>query len=183
MKLTSNRKVLILVFLAFLIPVILAKLALEFNWFNKAATNHGELLNPTLDLSSLDTRTSWRILYLMPQQCEQVCDNALYSIHQVWKALGREQHRAEAVVVVPTDHQGKVQEELAEYTQVRMVSADPDQIRSVFNAPSSEGIFLVDTLNNVILRYPVAEEKEQAVLDSRNILADLRKLLKLSRIG
>jgi hypothetical protein len=34
-----------------------------------------------------------------------------------------------------------------------------------------------------MLRYPLQEQQEQAVMHSRDILADLKKLLKLSRIG
>jgi cytochrome oxidase Cu insertion factor (SCO1/SenC/PrrC family) len=183
MKLTSNRKMMLLVLLAFLLPVILAKLALEFDWFNKAATNKGELLEPVVDLSALDSHNKWRILYLLPEHCDEVCDNALYSINQVWKALGREQHRAEPVVLV-TEHSDKArQDKLSEDSGIRRVRVEAEQISAVFKARPTDGIFLVDTLNNVILHYPVAAEKQQAVLDSRNILADLRKLLKLSRIG
>ncbi len=43
--------------------------------------------------------------------------------------------------------------------------------------------FVADTLGNVILRYPLQTDKEQAILDSRDILSDMRKVLKLSRIG
>ena len=42
---------------------------------------------------------------------------------------------------------------------------------------------LVDTLNNAMLRYPTYEDKKAAVQSSRDILADVKKLLKLSRIG
>ncbi|ALT00085.1 hypothetical protein [Lacimicrobium alkaliphilum] len=183
MKLTSNRKMMLLVLLAFLLPVILAKLALEFDWFNKAATNKGELLEPAPDLSALDSHNKWRILYRLPEQCDTVCDNALYSINQVWMALGREQHRAEPVVLVTELSDKARQDKLSDDSAIRLVNVKAEQISAVFKARATDGIFLVDTLNNVILHYPVAEQKQQAVLDSRNILADLRKLLKLSRIG
>ena len=42
----SNRKTLALLVVVFVLPVILAWFALNNNWFNKAATNRGELINP-----------------------------------------------------------------------------------------------------------------------------------------
>jgi hypothetical protein len=41
----------------------------------------------------------------------------------------------------------------------------------------------VDTLNNGMLKHPLYKNKEEAVQGSRLILSDVRKLLKLSRIG
>ncbi|GGD77186.1 hypothetical protein [Lacimicrobium alkaliphilum] len=183
MKLKSSKKTLMLVLLAFIVPVILAKLALEFDWFNKGATNHGELLNPVRDLSGIDSQAKWRILYRLPEHCDATCDNALYSISQVWKALGRKQDRAEAVVVATVQGAESQRNELAGYPTIRLVTTSAEKIEQVFEGHAGDGIFLVDTLNNVILHYPVASEREQAVLDSRDILSDLLKLLKLSRIG
>lgn len=37
----------------FIVPVVLAKLALDNNWFNRAVTNKGELIQPVMDLSAL----------------------------------------------------------------------------------------------------------------------------------
>ena len=44
-------------------------------------------------------------------------------------------------------------------------------------------LFIIDPLNNVMLYYPTHADKEAMVLEGKNVLADLRKLLKLSRIG
>jgi hypothetical protein len=38
-------------------------------------------------------------------------------------------------------------------------------------------------LNNVILRYSLQVDPKISILDSRDILSDMRKVLKLSRIG
>jgi hypothetical protein len=46
-----------------------------------------------------------------------------------------------------------------------------------------ESIFIADTLDNVILRYELQIDPKKSVLDSRDILSDMRKVLKLSRIG
>ena len=40
----------------FVIPVLLAVLALKGDWFNKAATNRGELLTPPVELPGFTQR-------------------------------------------------------------------------------------------------------------------------------
>jgi hypothetical protein len=66
---------------------------------------------------------------------------------------------------------------------VRLLSSDLQSVKQVFKDESLEGIFISDTLDNVILRYPLQSEPKKSVLDSRDILSDMRKVLKLSRIG
>lgn len=169
----------------FVLPVVLAKLALDNDWFNRGSTNKGELLSPILDASSLMSGLTpkWRIMYLLPESCDTTCDNALYSINQVWVASGKESDRIEPVVVSVNNSDPAKINELKTHPNISLLMLDNDSVNNVFKDAPTDGIFLVDTLNNVILRYPLFEEQKQAVLKSRDILADIRKLLKLSRIG
>lgn len=180
-----NRRMMFLLLAVFALPVILAKLALENEWFTTAATNKGELLNPILDFSPISDgeQHKWRIVYLLPEICEATCENALYSINQVWIALGKEMDRAEALVVKTEQSDGTQVEKLESHPVIGLITTNQQSVNQVFNQVSTDGIFVVDTLGNVILRYPLQLEQQQAVLHSREILADLRKLLKLSRIG
>lgn len=183
----NNNKSLMFLFAAvFLLPVILAKLALDNGWFNQAATNKGVLLAPPVDMSALDTSDTepkWKLLYVLPEICESKCENALYSIAQVRSALGKESDRAEVVVVVhEKSNQGQLSQ-LQKKSNIRLLSVNIKSLQQVFKDNDTDGIFIADTLDNVILRYPLQQEKEQAVLHSRDILSDMRKVLKLSRIG
>lgn len=169
----------------FIIPVILAKLALDNGWFNKAATNKGTLLDPILSLEAMGVESSqkWRILYVLPEKCAAECENALFSINQVWLALGKEMGRAQAVALA-TEVSDKVKlAALEQQSIIGLIKTQQQSVNQVFQQVSTDGIFVVDTLDNVILRYPLQQEQQQAILHSREILADLRKLLKLSRIG
>ena len=170
----------------FILPVILAKLALDNGWFNQAATNKGVLLSPPVDMSILQTseqQPKWKLLYVLPEICSVECENALYSIVQVRSALGKESDRAE-VVVIAHEKSSSAQLTLLKETQnIRLLTTDLKSLQQVFKDNSTDGIFIADTLDNVILRYPLHIDKEQAVLHSRDILSDMRKVLKLSRIG
>ena len=181
----SNKKTLLLVFLAFVIPVILAKFALEQDWFHRAATNKGELLTPPLDFSAAleELPPKWRLVYVMPEQCDVACENAIYSIQQVWLALGRETDRAQALVLVTDNSDKDVAAKVVSGEKLSVHRVSENSVNKMFKGTQGNGIFVVDTLNNAMLKYPVRADKQAAVMDSRDMLSDVKKLLKLSRIG
>ena len=184
-KKSAKKNIAFALLAVFVLPVILAKLALDYGWFNEAATNKGELLDPILSLGAMGVENSqkWRILYVLPEKCEAQCENALYSINQVWLALGKEMDRAQAVAVATELSDKDKLIALEQQSNISILKSQQQSVNQVFQQIPTDGIFVVDTLDNVILRYPLQLEQQQAVLHSREILADLRKLLKLSRIG
>ncbi|MFT6896703.1 MAG: hypothetical protein ACJA13_001106 [Paraglaciecola sp.] len=185
-KKSTNKRMLLILAVVFILPVVLAKLALDNNWFTKAATNKGQLLTPPLALTvlpDLGADSKWHIFYVLPPQCDQACDNALYSLGQVWLALGKESDRVESLVIsTPSSDQAAV-DTLSQQSVVKLLKSNEENVNSVFKNEPTDGIFIADTLNNVILRYPLYLNQQQAILHSRDILSDMRKLLKLSRIG
>lgn len=166
----------------FIVPVVLAKLALDNNWFNRAVTNKGELIQPVMDLSALLDKQppKWRLVYQVPAHCDAGCENALYSIQQVWLALGRDTDRAQPTVLFNTYSDPQAVTRLQQDTQINVVAVNHPQPTA---ALSADAVYLVDTLNNAMLRYSVSEDRQSAIMNSRDMLADVRKLLKLSRIG
>jgi hypothetical protein len=185
-KNTNNKRMMFIFAAVFLVPVLLAKLALENGWFNQAATNKGQLISPALDARSLHQEQlshKWKLVYVLPEVCGKSCENALYSIVQVRSALGKESDRAEVVVITHENSNNAQLLLLQKKTSIRIVNSDLESLAQVFKDNSTEGIFIADTLENVILRYPLNRDPKQAVLDSRDILSDMRKVLKLSRIG
>ncbi|GFD70011.1 hypothetical protein KUL156_05610 [Alteromonas sp. KUL156] len=175
----ASKKTLIIMVAVFVLPVVLAKLALDNDWFTKGATNKGQLLAPTIDMSALlgDVEPKWRLLYVMPDKCDSVCENALFSINQVWLALGKESDRAEALVVTTSSSDQSAIAALADYPFVETLTVmSPTSL-------ASSSVYIVDTQNNAMLFYEIKDDRKDAVMESRNMLADMRKLLKLSRIG
>ena len=183
----KSNKGLILIFIAvFILPVILAKLALDNHWFTEAATNKGELLQPSLDMSTLVTAhdpKKWKMLYIVPASCDVSCENAIYSLTQLHSALGKEQDRAESIIITLEESDPKVISAIANNKHLRVLSSNQQSVNQVFKQVTTNGIFIADTLNNIILRYPTQIDPQEAVLHSRDILSDMRKVLKLSRIG
>ncbi|MFQ3234757.1 MAG: hypothetical protein ACI9C4_000308 [Paraglaciecola sp.] len=185
-KKSTNKRMLLTLAVVFILPVLLAKLALDNNWFTQAATNKGQLITPPLALTvlpDLGADSKWHIFYVLPAKCDKACENALYSLGQVWLALGKESDRVESLVIsTPQSDQAAVNT-LSQQSVVKLLRSSEENVNSVFKSKPTDGIFIADTLNNVILRYPLYIEQQQAILHSRDILSDMRKLLKLSRIG
>jgi len=70
----SNRRSLLFVIAIFVLPIILAKFALNGDWLAKGVTNKGTLLTEELTLTQLGINNSaydkqWLILYSLPQSC------------------------------------------------------------------------------------------------------------------
>ena len=187
MSTTKNNKLMMLLLASiFILPVLLAKLALDNDWFNQAATNKGELLSPIVDMSLLQTTEQvpkWKLLYVLPEVCSVKCENALYSIAQVRSALGKEGDRAEVVVITHEKSNIAQLAQLKEKQNIRFLNTNIKSLQQMFKETSTDAIFIADTLGNIILRFPLQIDEKQAILDSRDILSDMRKLLKLSRIG
>lgn len=183
---TKNQKLSILALvLVFVLPVILAKMALDNEWFNKASTNRGELVMPNIEAASLfgETEAKWKIAYVVPAKCLQACANAIFSMQQVRTAIGRHNDRVQKVLLMTeqSDRNAIPTTNLDSSTVV--LETNVNTVNKMFKPMLNDDIFIVDTLHNVVLKYPASGDKEQAIMDSRDMLADIRKLLKLSRIG
>lgn len=174
----KNRTTLVLLLAAFVIPVILAKLALDYDYFNKAATNKGVLLTPPQDVSTMyrPSEPKWQVMYLHQGQCDSECDYALYSISQVWSALGKRRDRVESMVI--SERNDSINNKLSGFPVLR-----PVWLADSPNPAMDQGIYIVDTQSHAVLFYSLVESQEDAVMMARDMLQDLRKLLKLSRIG
>lgn len=170
---------------AFVIPVLVAKVALDNNWFNRGSTNKGELIQPVVDFSAaLDTQPpKWRLVYRVPSSCDEGCENAIYSIQQVWLALGRETDRAQATLIMTEGSDRSVISKLEKNGPLNIVNAQAISKDKRLQTFGENTVYLVDTLNQAMLRYAVSADRETAIMDSRDMLADVKKLLKLSRIG
>lgn len=188
-KQSSGRLQMILVGLVFLGPLAVA----AWMYFGPneyrpgAGTNNGELLDPVITLPAVAMRTpgqetlvndifrgKWSLAYLNYGPCEQLCEQTLIKIRQIRLATGKEAHRVQRVYLAntfPADtwltagHAG-------------LISAQLDSAPAIREALASftGGLYLIDPLGNVMMRYPLETEPKP-------IYTDLKKLLKFSRIG
>lgn len=196
----SGRRKLLLLALVFLGPLAGAY-ALYYlsDWRPSGTVNKGHLLNPALPLPKLALRTadgapvaadalkrSWTLLYVGSSNCAEVCRKALYNARQVHTALGKEAHRVQGVYIA-TDAAalGPLQEFLqAEHQGLKLWTAELAarlELMVFFGGadmdPEAPGnIYVIDPLGNWVMYYLANDPP-------KGMLKDLKKLLRVSRIG
>ena len=175
----TNKKALLALIAVFALPVIAAKIVLSLNLYDGASTNKGELLPETLAYTSLGMQNpmpqKWQLIFLLPKQCEQACQQQLYLLKQTHTALGREQDRVEPVVLLSNDSD---QSALASF-QFTTAMAN-EQLQQQLSA---QQIIIADPLGKLVTRYELKSDDKQRLLQGKAMMNDLRKMLKLSRVG
>lgn len=199
----KNRMILLALVLVFVGPVVLAYGALYLNWFQAGVTNRGGLLQPAPNWSALalrdeagraygetDYRGRWRLLYVQGGECAAACEHNLYTLRQIWTALGKEQDRV-APVFLSLGAGGDfaraavVKRAFPELAWARGPVPAPELgARLRFDAGDARGrLYIVDPSGLVPLVYELSEQPADTLRIGQDVLKDLKHLLKLSNLG
>ncbi|HKK03081.1 MAG TPA: cytochrome oxidase assembly protein [Gammaproteobacteria bacterium] len=179
------------IFLLFFVPLATAAvLYFQTDWRPGARGNHGELVippvpTPAVSLPTPDgdrteeefLRHHWSLVYLARSPCEAQCREALYNSRQMRLALGRLLERVQRVYLYldappPADFLAREHPDLLVASTAGPGAA---ALLETFKG-QPEGFWLVDPLGNVMMRYPPDQEP-------RGMMEDIKRLLRLSRIG
>ncbi|MEI6860390.1 MAG: hypothetical protein V5788_11630 [Shewanella sp.] len=175
----SGAKPLIFLFFVFILPVAAAKIVLSLDLYQGGATNKGELLpigTSYLSLKMDNPRPKeWQLLYLLPSQCDQQCLDHLYILQQSHIALGRYQNRVHTLILLSQDSDTQA---LAAY-DFETTRANDAMIKML----DRQQIIVVDPLGSLVMRYPAVNGIDKQIMQGKSLIADLRKMLKLSRVG
>jgi cytochrome oxidase Cu insertion factor (SCO1/SenC/PrrC family) len=174
-----NRIMLVSLFAIAIVPLLGAYWLYESARSAKpwGTTNRGELLDPIVSVVDLkvvpaDGKASmvsgqWWLVVAESDGCSQACQSAVHQLHQLHILLGRDAPRVRRALVAlgnaPLDE--SVQKNYAELV--------------LFNAPADAlrpGVYIVDPLGNVVLRYEYRDA-------DKPVLEDMKQLLKVSHIG
>ncbi len=180
---SRSRRSLLLVIAIFALPIILAKLALEQEWLDMGVTNKGTLLTNELTLAQLGLNTEefnqhWLIMYSLPVKCSRYCEQALESVHNTYVALGKEMPRVLPIALYQSVFSSEQRQTLSK-SQWQLV-AMPKQAKQLIFKPQ---VFIVDPLGNVFLSHQLPEDAMKLSQFGKQILADMKKLLKYSKVG
>ena len=179
----KSRRNLFLVLFAFALPVILAKLALEQNWLEYGVSNYGSLIEKELTLTQIgleefDFDKNWLILYTLPKTCQLHCEKALESVHNTYVALGKDMPRVTPVALTQHQLSPKQKEQIAQ-SQWRLIDM-PSLAKNILEPGK---VFIIDPLGNIMLVHSIPEDTKAFPELGKHILADMKKLLKYSRVG
>lgn len=179
----KSRRSLFLVLAAFALPIILAKFALEQQWLDMGVTNKGTLLTNELTLEQLGLKTTdfeqhWLIMYSLPEQCAISCQKTLEAVHNTYVALGKEMPRVFPVALYQNELSSEQRQKISK-SKWQLV-AMPEQAKQKIVKPQ---IFIVDPLGNIFLSHQLPENTDHLPQLGKQILADMKKLLKYSKVG
>ncbi|QLL13582.1 hypothetical protein [Pseudomonas chlororaphis] len=162
-------------------PMILATgmYKLQF-WVPESRSYHGELIGNGQSRADIGVQADdkrWQILVTAPQDCAVDCQQLVYLARQIQISLGRDASRAShalaAAQPLDADYQAKLQRE---YPQLQRYPLDLPTFTKGASDQSAPLLWIVDPHGNLVLRY-------DARVKGKDLLNDLRHLLKLSNIG
>lgn len=193
MKQGSKRTALLALVAVFILPVVLAKLVLDLNWYQGGITNRGKLLESPLTPSWLTAQGDnqglgegkWQLVYLLPEHCDQACQGALFNLRQVPKAVGAQTSRLGSLVLVAESAQASLSSEIQSHLEgLSLLSIPPHVVMQINTFEyGAKAIYIADPLGNVLMAYPLASEKNAILAQGKDVLRDLKRLLKVSKIG
>ncbi|MEW6993979.1 hypothetical protein AADZ84_06930 [Colwelliaceae bacterium MEBiC 14330] len=179
----KSRRSFLLLLSVFILPVILAKLALEKEWLNTAVTNQGTLLTQPFTLNDLGLsdeglNNQWLIIYRLPDICNKLCLESIEIVHNSYVVLGKDMPRVTPVLLTKNIFSAEQSKQLSK-SQWQRVQLTP-QMNHLLITPQ---ILIADPLGNIILSHQHPEQAQQQALLGKAIIADMKKLLKYSKVG
>ncbi|MDX3772692.1 hypothetical protein QE250_01025 [Chromatiaceae bacterium AAb-1] len=166
----NKYKFLLLFILCCALPLAAAKVVLEFGWFSAGFSSKGEWLEQEVFLlpDAHQQVDHWRIAVVPALACDSPCQQALYTVRQLYTGLGRKQTQVQPVLVNA--------ELPADYLMFESQKALVPQLDGLAGY-----ILLIDQQGLALLRYPMPAEKSQMAPTAAAIRADLLKLLNYDR--
>lgn len=192
----KNRKLILIIFGMSIIPFLFAWYLKEHPNLLKGATNHGELIIPTLltersDLVGIDSFSAenideligrWVLINVVPDaDCDQICLDAVYKSKQLLLMMGKELTRIRRTVVLlnpdAEQHLKTWWQDDDRLLKTRPSSSLLKQLAKLNGTGIANGMLLImDPLGNIMMRY-------QPGFNPYDVKSDLRKLLSVSQIG
>lgn len=175
-----GRLQLLLILLVVLGPMILATSMYKLKfWVPEGRSYHGAMIGngqsrADIGIDAQDER--WQLLVSAPEACAQDCQQLVYLARQIQIGLGRDASRASHALAAAAPLAADYQVQLGrEYPQLQRYALDTARYRQKVSEPGPQ-LWIVDPHGNLVLRY-------DAKANGKQVLDDLRHLLKLSNIG
>ena len=188
----KGRLTLLALFAVFFLPIVVA-LALNVelpHWLPFGQSNHGQLVAPAERIET-DTLTAvdgspavdsllegkWTLLYVEPSACLKACDRAVYRMRQSRYAMGKDMDRVQRLVVASEAQAKETADKLLAFDPaIKVVAAAPSWIEGLYTGSREAEIFVVDPKGFLVMWY-------RPDADPSGLIKDLKRLLKVSKIG
>ena len=158
-------------------------------------TNHGDLISPVRSITNIDLigidgkklnnklRGKWVLLTVANSSCTKSCQQNIYHIRQIHRAMSGESLRVKKLLVLSeTSQLTELKEKLSDYSATNVAIGSDSSIKELMallkdpNPSAENGIYMIDPLGNYMMSYPEN-------FDANLIIKDLERLLKVSQVG
>lgn len=169
------------------LPLVAAQLSLSMGWFSQGGNNKGQFLQHEIQLlpdvthSASDNSVQdkfanasvhWHLVYVQAAACDQECEQALFTLQQLYAGMGRKQLKIKTLVIAA--------QEPAQLKQFPALGWQPEQSAVT---ELQNHIVIVNQRGLVLLRYPVDGNPEHMRDLARDIRTDLLRLINYDRSG
>jgi len=178
---SKGRLQLMLVLLVAVGPMILATSMYKFKfWVPDNRSFHGEMIGNGETRAELGVQSDekrWQLLVTAPNECDADCQQLVYLARQIQIGLGRDASRASHAITtsqpLSPDYDARL---TREYPQLQRYPLDMKRYQRAAPGIDLPQLWIVDPHGNLVLRYG-------AEVNGKDLLNDMRQLLKLSNIG
>lgn len=187
-----GRQVLLIIAAMFLLPVVIA-FALYYGglWKPAGSSSKGDLIEPARPLQIAGLKHAdgtpagaevfngkWTLVYVGDGACDADCRQALVFGRQSRLALNNEMTRVQRVFLVTGNCCAASYLNTEQPGLITLVASAPEAqpLLAQFPADPRHSLYIVDPLGNLMMRHDASQT-------TRDLLTDLKKLLKLSHIG
>ncbi len=187
-----GRRTLLLVAAVFLVPVVVA-FTLYYGklWRPAGSASKGQLIEPARPLNVAGLRHpdgsaagpdlltgKWTLLYIGDGRCNDACRTALVFGRQTRLALNNEMTRVQRVFLATGNccDTGYFAREQTGLVALDASSPEATAFLAQFPGQHADTLFIVDPLGNLVMSHNASHT-------TKDLLSDLKKLLKLSHIG
>ena len=185
-SLWSGRIQLILLISIFITPVVISFVwnANLDGWTTEETVNNGQLIvpaEPILELTKASgiaedkLRGHWTLVYGLVGDCLADCRQQLWNMRQARLAQARQMHRVKGLLLESQSASADFDTHIAtEHNAIQRASVTAD--KAVWQRLNPGTVYLIDPLGNLMMQYP-------ADVTAKEVLDDLKRLLRVSRIG
>jgi hypothetical protein len=188
-----GRRYFLLIAAMFLLPVIIVFFLYYGGiWSPSGSAAKGELITPARPLAIAGLRQpdgavagpeifqgKWTLIYIGDGSCDSACRTALTYTRQTRIAMGKDMDRVQRMLLATANccdqqYLGAEQQGL-----IALDASSPEARKLLMQFPGERKsyIYIVDPLGNLMMRHDASQ------VINKNLLSDLKKLLKLSHIG
>lgn len=178
----SSRKFFMLFIVCAAVPLLAAQLSLSLGWFSQDGNNKGQWLQHEIQLlpdanyseknNPAGNMVHWHLVYVQAQVCDQQCEQALFTLQQLYAGMGRKQLKIKPLVMA--------QREPVQLNKFPAIAWQPEELAA--NELQNQ-IVIVNQRGLVLLRYPVDGNPEHMRDLARDIRTDLLRLINYDRSG